>query len=413
MLAALTLLLVLLALELIGRIGLLVVPSLIGMPSRTTAAILSEQTERIDRLLAADSLRREEIDPELGWRYRRSYSKGADVVNQQGTRNVRTYEASPPADAIRVAVFGDSFVYGNEVGTADSWPSQLEAIDPRLEVPNYGVGGYGADQALLRYRRDGRALRPQIVVLGFTPDDLRRLVNVYRRFIDDREWPLAKPRFVLGNRGELQLIPSPLPTAGAYERLRQQPGSVRELGRHDAWYAPEIYQNPLFDWSGAVRLASDIAVRVREHFFGNNRLLRDGVFNTNAEAFRIQMAIFREFADDVKRNGARPVIVFLPDAGSVAQARSGRTTSYAPLEVMLRQLGIDYIDTAPGFVAATTHELATSYFMPGGHYSPRGNTIVAAELAPALRARASSGLACTHARGLRTPGGETREFQTC
>jgi hypothetical protein len=393
LLAALTLLLVLLALEVIGRVGLLVVPSLIGMPSRTTAAILSEQSERIERLLAPDSLRREEIDPELGWHYRPGYAKGMDLVNQQGTRNLHTYQSSPPADAIRVAVFGDSFVYGNEVGTADSWPTQLEIIDPRLEVPNYGVGGYGADQALLRYRRDGSTLHPKIVVLGFTPDDLRRLVNVYRRFIDDREWPLAKPRFILDDRGELQLIPSPLPTAAAYERLREQPASVRELGRHDAWYAPEIYQNPLFDWSAAVRLASDIAVRLREHFFSDNRLLRGGVFNTDAEAFRIQEAIFREFAADVKRNGARPVIVFLPDAGSVTQARSGRPTLYAPLEAALRRAGIDFIDTAPAFVAASAHEHATLYFMPGGHYSPRGNAIVAAALAPALRVRAGSGLA--------------------
>jgi len=392
-LAALTLLLVLLTLEVIGRVGLLLVPSLIGMPSRSTGAILNEQTQRIEQLLAPDSLRREEIDPELGWRYRPGYARGADVVNQQGTRNLRTYESSPPPDAIRVAVFGDSFVYGNEVGTADSWPTRLEAMDPRLEVPNYGVGGYGADQALLRYRRDGTRLHPQIVVLGFTPDDLRRLVNVYRRFIDDREWPLAKPRFVLGAHGGLRLLPSPLPTAAAYERLREQPTRVRELGRHDAWYAPEIYEDPLFDWSGAVRLGSDIAVRLREHFFGNNRLLRGGVFNTDAEAFRIQEAIFREFAAEVKRSGARPVIVFLPDAGSVAEARSGGPTPYTPLLTVLRQAGIDYIDTAPALVEASASEHSTGLFMPGGHYSPRGNAIVAAALAPALRARASSDLA--------------------
>jgi GDSL-like lipase/acylhydrolase family protein len=388
-LAALTLLIVLASIEVIGRVGLLVVPSLIGMPNRTASAILREQTERIGRLLAPDSLRREEIDPELGWHYRARYGRGLDVINGQGTRNARSYASSPPRDAIRVAVFGDSFVYGNEVGTADSWPAQLEAIDPQLEVPNYGVGGYGADQALLRYHRDGMKLHPEVVVLGFTPDDLRRLVNVYRRFIDDREWPLAKPRFVLDEQGGLQLIPSPLPTAKDYERLRAQPTLVRELGRHDAWYAPEIYQNPLFDWSGAVRLGSLIAVRLRQHFLGRNRLVDGGVFNTQAEAFRIQEVIFRQFAADVTRNGAHPLIVFLPDAGSVALARAGRPTLYAPLAAALRQNGIDYVDVAPGFVARG-HEQWKSYFMPGGHYSRLGNAIVAATLATTLRARAAS-----------------------
>jgi len=393
LLAALTLLIVLMAIEVIGRVGLLVVPSLIGMPSRTAREILREQTERIGRLLAPDSLRREEIDAELGWRYRAGFSKGTDYINRQGTRNLRVYASSPPSEAIRVAVFGDSFVYGNEVGTADSWPTQLEGDDPRFEVPNYGVGGYGADQALLRYRRDGAVLHPQIVVLGFTPDDLRRVVNVYRRFIDDREWPLAKPRFLLdGSRG-LRLIPSPLQGAADYERLRTQPTHVRELGRHDAWYAPEIYDNPLFDWSGAVRLASVIVVRLREHFIGQNRLLKGDVFNTEAEAFRIQEAIFRQFAAEVERNGARPLILFLPDAGSLAEARAHRLTPYAPLAAALRRAGIDYVDMAPAFIAAPDHEHWSSYFMPGGHYSPRGNAIVAAALAPALRARVPSGAA--------------------
>jgi hypothetical protein len=391
-LAALMLLLVLVAIELIGRAGLLVVPSLIGMPNRPASAILREQTERIGRLLAADSSRREEIDSELGWHYRPRYARGPDRVNEQGTRSLRDYAPTPPRDVIRVAVFGDSFVYGNEVGTADAWPTQLEAIDPRLEVPNYGVGGYGADQALLRYRRDGKGLHPRIVVLGFTPDDLRRLVNVYRRFIDDREWPLAKPRFVLDDRGGLRLVPSPLPTTTAYERLRAHPTLVRELGHHDAWYAPEIYQNPFFDWSGAVRLASVIAVRLRQHFFGQNRLLRGGVFNTDAEAFRIQEAIFRQFAADVKRNGAQPLVVFLPDAGSLVQARAGQPTLYAPLTTVLREAGIDYVDTAPAFVTAPDHDRWASYFMPGGHYSPRGNAIVAAALAPAFHARSGSGM---------------------
>ena len=393
LLPALTLLVVLVAIEAIGRLGLLVVPSLIGMPSRTVAAILREQSARIDQLLAPDSLRREVIDPELGWRYRPGYARGADRINEQGTRNLRRYAPVPPPDAVRVAVFGDSFVYGNEVGTADSWPSRVEAIDPRFEVPNYGVGGYGADQALLRYRRDGLTLHPQIVVLGFTPDDLRRLVNVYRRFIDDREWPLAKPRFTLDDRGALQLIPSPLQRPADYERLRAQPWLVRELGRHDAWYAPEIYQDPLFDWSGAVRLASSLVVRLRQHFLGDNRLVAHGVFNTDAEAFRIQVAIFREFAAEVAQNGARPLLLFLPDAGAYTQARAGRPTLYAPLVAALRGAGIDYLDTAPAFVAAAEHEDASSFFMPGGHYSPRGNAIVAAALVPALRALGDAGVA--------------------
>jgi hypothetical protein len=149
-----------------------------------------------------------------------------------------------------------------------------------------------------------------------------------------------------------------------------------------------MYQNPLFDWSGAVRLASVIAVRLRQHFFGVNRLVARGVFNPGSEAFRIQVAIFRQFAADVTRRGAHPLIVFLPDAGSLAQARAGRPAVYAPLASSLREAGIDYVDLGPAFLAAPDRDKWSGYFMPGGHYSRRGNAIVAAALAPALRARA-------------------------
>jgi len=70
----------------------------------------------------------------------------------------------------------------------------LEARTDALNVLNYGIGGYGFDQAFLRFQREGIALRPDVVLIGFAPDDLGRLVNVYRRFISSRELPLAKPR---------------------------------------------------------------------------------------------------------------------------------------------------------------------------------------------------------------------------
>jgi hypothetical protein len=137
------------------------------------------------------------LDSALGWRYRAGFRKGGDAISAQGLRADRVYAARPAAGVVRVAAFGDSYVYGNEVGNDDSWPTQLERSAPDVEVLNYGVGGYGVDQAYLRYLAEGRALAPQVVIIGFAPVDLPRLVNRYRRFLDDRELALAKPRFVL------------------------------------------------------------------------------------------------------------------------------------------------------------------------------------------------------------------------
>jgi hypothetical protein len=75
---------------------------------------------------------------------------------------------------------GDSFTFGLEVRYEDTWPRQLERLlGPEFQVLNFGVDGYGVDQAYLRYRRDGLAWRPEIVVLGVIDDDFRRTMCVY------------------------------------------------------------------------------------------------------------------------------------------------------------------------------------------------------------------------------------------
>jgi len=53
----------------------------------------------------------------------------------------------------------------------------------------------------------------------------------------------------------------------------------------------------------------------------------------------------------------------------------------------LRARGIDYVDLTDGFLAAGDIGRAGSWFMPGGHYSSSGNTVVARQLAKEIRAR--------------------------
>src|SRR2546425_487125 len=110
-----------------------------------------------------------------------------------------------------VAALWNSFVYCNEVKNEDSWPAQIELMYPGIEVLNYGVGGYGVDQAYLRFLAEGSRLSPRIVVIGFATDDLSRVVNVYRRFRSNRGVPLGKTRDVFCEHGERGLLPTPGP----------------------------------------------------------------------------------------------------------------------------------------------------------------------------------------------------------
>jgi hypothetical protein len=116
----------------------------------------------------------------------------------------------------------------------------------------------------------------------------------------------------------------------------------------------------------------------------------DGQFyNVNSTAFRIQVALFREFSESVRQSGAKPLVLMLPDEQSIQRARQGGLPVYEPLLVYMRAHSIDYVDAGEAFREASVDSpRGTSYwFAPGGHYSREGNELVAAWLAKTVRSR--------------------------
>jgi hypothetical protein len=357
---------------------------------RRSPEIYEMQSELMRTMLLGPAEHRTAVDPVLGWRYRSGFGSATDTINDQGVRARRQYSKSPAAGVTRLAAFGDSFVYANEVADADAWSAQLEHISPKIEVLNYGVGGYGVDQAYLRYRLEGRELSPDTVLMGFVADDLRRVVNVYRRFSSTSELPLFKPRYLLSPNGELTLLPSPVSSLADYEKYLLRPDSVREVGVYDHWYDPLVYENPLYDWSAAVRLASAAWIRIYRRYMDPDRLVSDGQFNEDSSAFSIQRRLFRIFATDVAHAGARPIVVFFPDKYTVMGSLSGEAPVYAPLVRAARRDGVFACDLYSPFRSVAEREGVEGLFMPAGHYSPRANEIVAQSMARVLRALAET-----------------------
>ena len=80
----------------------------------------------------------------------------------------------------RIALVGDSFTFGEEVRYEETWAYFLsQYLEGEHQVLNYGIPGYGLDQAYLRYLRDVRPLHADIVVLGVISHDIERTMTVY------------------------------------------------------------------------------------------------------------------------------------------------------------------------------------------------------------------------------------------
>lgn len=363
-------------------------------PIVRNAVFFAEQASRMRALLEESRPGTLGLDAELGWRPLAGIA-GHDDFNAQSLRSSHEYASAPPPGVLRIAAFGDSFVYGAEVATADSWPARMEALDASVEVLNYGVNAYGVDQVYLRYLAEGAALAPQVVILGFYDDDLARLVSVYRPFRSPVEQPLAKPRFVLTDDGALRLLPNPLPPP-VYREVAQDPTRLLELRAHDHWYRRLVFENPLYDVSASVRLLTTLGYQLYERDFDPERVVdipnrwlgRDGPwrYRRSAEAYRIQIALVEAFTAAVHDRGAVPIVVVFPTKGLMRTAFEARTDlAYAPLVEDLEARGTTVLDVADAILELGSKNDIEGYFQPHQHYSPRANNIVARWLSRRVR----------------------------
>ena len=179
-------------------------------------------------------------DAMLGWTYRpnKVWHKNTFTTNSAGLRAQREYSEQPLPDTLRIALFGDSFTAGDEAADDKIWGGrQLERKlnrnhGIRAEVLNFGVGGYGMDQAFLKWRHQGRQYSPDIVIFGFQSENLDRNVNIFRHlYWTGTPTPFTKPRFVLTNQG-LELINSPTirpeQTIAVYQAFENHPLAAYE-----------------------------------------------------------------------------------------------------------------------------------------------------------------------------------------
>ena len=81
-----------------------------------------------------------------------------------------------PADVFRIALVGDSFTFGHGVRYEDTWGARVEEAlgggDVAVEVLNFAVSGYDADEVALMLRHRALQWQPDRLLYGFFLNDL-------------------------------------------------------------------------------------------------------------------------------------------------------------------------------------------------------------------------------------------------
>jgi len=349
---------------------------------------LSERHEQGIRALLEELIRYFGFSSVLGWTINPNVKAGIYVSNSQGFRGDRGYSPVPPGGILRISTFGDSMTHCDEVKNQETWPAQLEGLEPGFEVLSFGVSASGLDQAYLRYLHEGKRFRPHIVFIGFQSENIFRIVNVFRPFYYQRTgFPMEKPRFLLAGNG-LELFENPLPTLKSYKRLLKHPKEVLEaLGEQD-YYFRTRYHWDLFRILPSVR-AFRSAV---DTLWGDGIVLKgwmqeDGIpqYDTDSEAYKVLVRLLDKFYAEVQKSGSQPIVLLLPRKCDLETFLEHGTTRYRPLIKHLELKGYLYANVAEAFENGVQRKDIESFF-GYTHYSPLGNRLVAKHLQMYLRA---------------------------
>jgi hypothetical protein len=311
-------------------------------------------------------------DTALGWAVgpgRRSRD-GLYLSSTEGLRSAIQGQrlADTPPDN-RIALYGDSFAFSEEVPYADSLAPKLDAeLKADGRVLNFGVPGFGVDQAVLRFRQTVREWSPRVAILTFIDDDLYRVANVYAFLKVDWGLPVSKPRFVLAD-DQLRLL------------------NVPTLSGEDLFGRASIFDLPLLD-----RDIEFQAARWRRHPLHASWLLRllNGLFPTwpppsellsDKAIAAVSTRIIEEFVREAVAAGVAPVVAYFPTSGDYSP--DGRRELKRRVLANLANGGVTVTDLTDCIADRVP---PGDRFVAGGHYTGAGNAGVAACLAPLIRA---------------------------
>jgi len=278
-----------------------------------------------------------------------------------------------------MATFGDSFTYGAEVARHQTWQTYLAAL-LKADIYNFGVTGYGTDQAYLKFLLHYPDVNTPLVSLGLILENINRIVNVYRPFYaPNSHLAFTKPRFKIVD-DQLVLIENPIQRREDYAKL-QDLTFLQSLAQYDWWYYLDDFPQLKFPYS---RLLFNRRIWLEAYYGRGHRRVDDMTPRPWANLWEepaaraLMFKLLASFVDKAKAAQATPIIMIFPNRSEVIDAFKGKPIE--ALELLLAHCqeqgylcfeGISVLAEAINSIA----EVGALY--EEVHLSPQGNRLIA------------------------------------
>lgn len=317
-------------------------------------------------------LKRYHICPLLGWKSNTLDDNGNYRALSQSDPSLSGHSQSKSPAC--VSLYGDSFTEGYGVAPKESWSFLLSQL-LQCRVANYGVSGFGTDQAYLRFVNNHRD-QAKVVTLGFLSENIMRNVNQLRNLLSTSDTCILKPRFVLNMHGELTLVPIPYLSKEEFETLNAEPGRILH---HEFFLpgGPSGYQKMEFPYTWGFIKAFPLIFK--------NVVLRRGSYydlyraGHSSQALKTTLAIMEAFCREARQRGQQPLILIIPTHIDLAYYRRHGTWIYQPITTHLVQKGLDFIDVGPRFIHFLGGSAVETLYSPKSmyHLNKKGNAVLA------------------------------------
>jgi hypothetical protein len=274
--------------------------------------------------------------PALGW----PSPNNPERKDASGSRRVPAFP-DPNRTPPRISLYGDSFTEGWGVDNEHAW-SNILSILLNCRVSNFGVAGYGTDQAYLRFLQNTQD-PAKVVVLGVFTENIKRNVNQLRNLISPVQYCQTKPRFIVNNQGQLTLVPIPPLSKSEYYEMLHNPGRFF----HHEYFLPDGpsgRQMANFPYLWMMFKAAHFLLKNQ----GRGDITKDFYQPGHpSHGLKIMTAIIKGFYHSAQNKGKRPLIMIIPTQYDIKDYQYYQTWNYQPLLDNLTASCLEYVDTGP------------------------------------------------------------------
>ena len=309
-----------------------------------------------------------QFDPRLGWantpgasgNFQRSEFSYRVSINEHGMRQHKVNIRKTPS-TFRIAVLGDSFVWGIGINDEQRLTELLQGMLPNTEVLNFGTSGYSPVQYLIMMDD----------VIGFEPDLVVIVFCLGNDFTDNvlyQRYGYYKPYAALDDNGNLVLKGYPLPDIKkfGFRQTNRFFGSLLLAEIRNRYFVSDLHQEGLIGFSN-------------ELLHINDQFLTAEQRRVRSQGIRINEAILEKIRDTLDEHGIPLIIASAPTKREYNKDRMYGQQGYFP---SAERVLIDSTDKL-GIVSISNvyHLDGTDFWVNDGHWNPSGHKKMAASLA--------------------------------